>query len=332
MLTPSRSPVTPQSLVAGEGLDEVRAQLHLLVEQLKDRGGADRLLFLLLLFLLRARELPIGRVVVRGGGAALVLGGTAVVSKTLFPPCRVKLTTGTRAPAPEPFTRRCNSGGARLPPYLGVPVGHVPQHPDAVRPGVVVAGVAAGGVRAHLHLLVERPGQVLAGPRARGRGGLLVLTARGGGLTQDLLQHPAKLLPVDPRLGALGELGEGQLAQVEVLLGAEGSALQQLLPATTSGGQSRAAAHNRRRRASTSPWPRRRARPYLTFHAVVKSGFSSNRVQRSSGRGGASPWRSSQSLRWRWSSSLLWTYGSRNLTHQLSTPSLFSTSTMGLRL
>lgn len=30
--------------------------------------------------------------------------------------------------------------------------------------------------------------------------------------------------------------------------------------------------------------------------------------------------------------SLLWTYGKRNLTHQLSTPSLFSTRTMGLRL
>lgn len=30
--------------------------------------------------------------------------------------------------------------------------------------------------------------------------------------------------------------------------------------------------------------------------------------------------------------SLLWTYGKRNLTHQLSTPSLFSTRTIGLRL
>lgn len=30
--------------------------------------------------------------------------------------------------------------------------------------------------------------------------------------------------------------------------------------------------------------------------------------------------------------SLLWTCGKRNLTHQLSTPSLFSTRTMGLRL
>lgn len=43
------------------------------------------------------------------------------------------------------------------------------------------------------------------------------------------------LLPVYPRLWALGEFGEGQFAQVEVLLWAQRSALQQLLPATTIG-------------------------------------------------------------------------------------------------
>lgn len=46
-----------------------------------------------------------------------------------------------------------------------------------------------------------------------------------------------RLLPVDPRLGALGELGEGQLAQVQVLLWVEDSTLQQLLPATANSHQ-----------------------------------------------------------------------------------------------
>lgn len=75
------------------------------------------------------------------------------------------------------------------------------QHPDAVGPGVVVARVAAGGVAAHLHLLAERPGQMVAELLARlhvgylGLGLALLLLpgapARRGALTQDLLQHPA---------------------------------------------------------------------------------------------------------------------------------------------
>lgn len=47
------------------------------------------------------------------------------------------------------------------------------------------------------------------------------------------------MLPVDPGLGALGELGEGQLAQVQVLLRVEDSTLQQLLPAHTRHNQLR---------------------------------------------------------------------------------------------
>jgi len=98
---------------------------------------------------------------------------------------------------------------------------------------------------------------------------------------------------VDPRLGALGELGEGQLAQVEVLLRAEGSAQQQLLPATTRGASELRRTTGDAERRARGQRPRTagiherqhlcgrgdRARPYLTFHAVVKSGFSSNRVQ-----------------------------------------------------
>lgn len=46
--------------------------------------------------------------------------------------------------------------------YLDITLRHVLQHPDSVGPGIVVAGIAAGSVRAHLHLLVERPGQMVA--------------------------------------------------------------------------------------------------------------------------------------------------------------------------
>lgn len=59
---------------------------------------------------------------------------------------------------------------------------------------------------------------------------------------EDEGQAPAAVrktvLPVDPGLGALGKLGEGQLAQVEVLLRVEDATLQQLLPAHTRHHQS----------------------------------------------------------------------------------------------
>lgn len=44
----------------------------------------------------------------------------------------------------------------------------------------------------------------------------------------------ATFLPVYPRLWALGEFGEGQFAQVQVLLRVKNPALQQLLPAATN--------------------------------------------------------------------------------------------------
>lgn len=65
-------------------------------------------------------------------------------------------------------------------------------------PGVVVAGIATGGVTAHLHLLVERPGQMVAELLAplciRWLCFALLrppAAAVGGALMQDLLQHPA---------------------------------------------------------------------------------------------------------------------------------------------
>lgn len=80
------------------------------------------------------------------------------------------------------------------------------QHPDAMGPGVVVAWVAAGGVAAHLHLLAERPGQMVAELLAGlhvGRLGLALLLpgvpAHCGALTQDLLQHPASAARQRPR-------------------------------------------------------------------------------------------------------------------------------------
>lgn len=42
--------------------------------------------------------------------------------------------------------------------YLDVTLGHMLHHPDTMGPGVVVAGIAAGSIRAHFHLLVERLG------------------------------------------------------------------------------------------------------------------------------------------------------------------------------
>ena len=44
-------------------------------------------------------------------------------------------------------------------------------------------------------------------------------------------------VPVYPGLWALGELGEGQLAQVQVPLWPQGPTLQQLLPGEKRGGQ-----------------------------------------------------------------------------------------------
>lgn len=87
--------------------------------------------------------------------------------------------------------------------YLHVAPGHVLQHPDPMGPGVVVTGVATSGVAAHLHLLVEHPGQMFAellAPLSVGRLCLALLlllllgsaaaTAPSRALTQDLLQHP----------------------------------------------------------------------------------------------------------------------------------------------
>lgn len=54
--------MAPKRLVAGEGLDEVSAQLHLLVEELKERGGAE-------LPAVLTRLLPVSLVVVRGTDA-----------------------------------------------------------------------------------------------------------------------------------------------------------------------------------------------------------------------------------------------------------------------
>lgn len=75
------------------------------------------------------------------------------------------------------------------------------QHPDAVGPGIVVAGIEAGSVTAHLHLLVEHPGQMVPELLAPFCIRLLCLTllllltgpALGRELTQDLLQHPASV-------------------------------------------------------------------------------------------------------------------------------------------
>lgn len=78
--------------------------------------------------------------------------------------------------------------------HLNVAHGHVLQHPDAVRPGIVVAGIAAGSVTAHLYLLVERPGQMvteLLAPLFMICLPLLLLLLPAVALTQNLLQHPA---------------------------------------------------------------------------------------------------------------------------------------------
>lgn len=82
--------------------------------------------------------------------------------------------------------------------HLDVAHGHVLQHPDPMGPGVVVAGISTGGVAAHLHLLVEGPGQMVAellAPLAISWLGFALLlppaAALGGALLQDLLQHPA---------------------------------------------------------------------------------------------------------------------------------------------
>lgn len=65
-------------------------------------------------------------------------------------------------------------------------------------PRVVVAGIAAGSIRAHLHLLMECPGQMVTELLAPLCIHLLCFTllllpaaAHSRELTQDLLQHPA---------------------------------------------------------------------------------------------------------------------------------------------
>lgn len=87
--------------------------------------------------------------------------------------------------------------------YLDVTHGHVLQHPDAVGPGVVVAGVTSGSVRAHSHLLVECSGQMFSELLTPAYISLLCFTlllmllllllpaACSRGLPEDLLQHPA---------------------------------------------------------------------------------------------------------------------------------------------
>lgn len=69
-------------------------------------------------------------------------------------------------------------------------------------PSVVVAGVATGGVAAHLHLLVKRPGQLVVQRRAPLRLAVLPLATAGccREPLQDLLQHPAS---ADTSTGAL---------------------------------------------------------------------------------------------------------------------------------
>lgn len=71
--------MTPQRLVSREGLDEVRAQLHLLVEELKDWGEAE---LPLLPCCLCSRQLPVSLAVAvmvgatAGGRVGAVLGRT----------------------------------------------------------------------------------------------------------------------------------------------------------------------------------------------------------------------------------------------------------------
>jgi len=85
--------------------------------------------------------------------------------------------------------------------YLNIILSHVLQHPYTVGPGVVVAGVTAGRLRTHTHLLVEEPGLVCAETLAarcccfsvRQTGLPLVLPATllSTALLQDLQEHPA---------------------------------------------------------------------------------------------------------------------------------------------
>lgn len=65
--------MTPERLVAGVGLDQVRAQLHLLVEELQD-GVKAKLLLLVVDRGLSSRQLAVGLAV------AAVVGATAWVA------------------------------------------------------------------------------------------------------------------------------------------------------------------------------------------------------------------------------------------------------------
>lgn len=77
VFTSVASPVTPECLMSREGLDQVWAQLHLLVEKLKDWGEAE--LPLLLTRCLCSRQLPVslGVAVMVGAAAAAAAGDCA---------------------------------------------------------------------------------------------------------------------------------------------------------------------------------------------------------------------------------------------------------------
>lgn len=212
-------------------LNQIWAQLQLLVEELKDCGGIEQPL--LIAGRLCSRQLSVSFCVTGVGGAAAggcaraVLGGVrggwglgelrhelfekklSIVEATVVRDVHghpethggqliVEKLKGKNKKSYASVTKRHICFKHPTWADLDVAPGHMLQYPDAMGPSIVVAGITAGGVTADLHLIVKRPGQLVIEHRAplqiwwlHSTVLLLAPTGCRREPLQDLLKHPA---------------------------------------------------------------------------------------------------------------------------------------------